>query len=712
MENMIGSLSVASREDSVQFRKPTMYEQLPTPDSIRLLKLHGFEGEVLSVSMTIHQLSQKVPFKALSYTRGPPVRQIGESNPVSDIITHDILCNGFQYAIGQNLFDALSQLVHEENSGYIWADAICINQADLLERNAQVALMGQLYSDCTEVYIWLGKDESGISDVNWAIEELFPVLNRLCEEKGSEHIMTDMATFPDPRDNLGLTFDEYLYKLRRYFTFTYRRTWFRRAWTFQEYVNSNKSSVHCGSHTLKWDDMFSFEKHVGNTNCAHLRIAGDTNDTVDDMPGVNLYVVMATNLRYWTKSSSELTKLTDVGMPHAMAETFGAENEEEMASVFYGAFMFNNPYQICSDVRDHIYSRFGILRSCFPGKQSDMYLPDYTLTAREVYYQTAKNIIENSPVLIIIGKLTEARQVPDLPSWVPDYGDELQYITPWEPKFDVLNYCSNETPLSPRHTVHGDILRAYGFYCDIISVAEPESSSDHALFLLDIMNFCHDLTGESLTGHDPLETYWRTRIFNDTSNSSPEELRRSFRSYLMYMIFIIFVGDKDIDEPPTETEAEDETFIQDLHGKYISIWNTKFAHETLPSLSNLKQMTKVIRQMRTPGEGQVEGMENFLSMIGTLTSEAVPWQSLTNRRSTNRMLFKTERGLLGLYESIGQKGDEIWCLTTARVPFVLRPLENGQRQIIDQAYVHGIMNGEVLDEKWGLRDKIGPVDIV
>lgn len=39
---------------------------------------------------------------------------------------------------------------------YFFADAICINQDDIPERNAQVQCMGDLYAQAEEVLVWLG----------------------------------------------------------------------------------------------------------------------------------------------------------------------------------------------------------------------------------------------------------------------------------------------------------------------------------------------------------------------------------------------------------------------------------------------------------------------------------------------------------------------------------------------------------------------------
>lgn len=41
----------------------------------------------------------------------------------------------------------------------MWADALCINHADIAERGHQVGMMAALYSPCSWCIIWLGEEE-------------------------------------------------------------------------------------------------------------------------------------------------------------------------------------------------------------------------------------------------------------------------------------------------------------------------------------------------------------------------------------------------------------------------------------------------------------------------------------------------------------------------------------------------------------------------
>ncbi len=44
-----------------------------------------------------------------------------------------------------------------------WIDAICINQADVLEGNQQVALMRRIYKKAWAVHVWFGEEKDKIA---------------------------------------------------------------------------------------------------------------------------------------------------------------------------------------------------------------------------------------------------------------------------------------------------------------------------------------------------------------------------------------------------------------------------------------------------------------------------------------------------------------------------------------------------------------------
>jgi hypothetical protein len=63
----------------------------------------------------------------------------------------------------------------------------------------------------------------------------------------------------------------------------------------------------------------------------------------------------------------------------------------------------------------------------------------------------------------------------------------------------------------------------------------------------------------------------------------------------------------------------------------------------------------------------------------------------------DRRPFISAQGYVGLAPAHLQPGDAICILYGATVPFVLRELPDGQYQLIGEAYVRGIMDGEWLE---------------
>ena len=64
--------------------------------------------------------------------------------------------NGHIFRAAVNLEGALRRLRHASTERLLWVDALCINQADSIEKSHQVNMMGEIYSKSAGVIIWLG----------------------------------------------------------------------------------------------------------------------------------------------------------------------------------------------------------------------------------------------------------------------------------------------------------------------------------------------------------------------------------------------------------------------------------------------------------------------------------------------------------------------------------------------------------------------------
>ncbi|KAI1365664.1 hypothetical protein F5Y08DRAFT_338421 [Xylaria arbuscula] len=128
-----------------------MYRPL-TDGHIRLLEL--FPGETLDdLRDTLHHvpLTHTRPYQAISYAWGFAVRPFVLKTREGVIGITASLCLG------------LRRLRQKKSPTLIWADAICINQNDVKEKNEQVRLMPEIFKTAERVSVWTGPEANGSS---------------------------------------------------------------------------------------------------------------------------------------------------------------------------------------------------------------------------------------------------------------------------------------------------------------------------------------------------------------------------------------------------------------------------------------------------------------------------------------------------------------------------------------------------------------------
>jgi hypothetical protein len=134
--------------EGLECPRPYHYHALDsTSDDIRLFVIpRKAPGSITSVNyaLTHTSLRKACKFIALSYCWG------------DGALSHEIQINGGSMRITESLATALASLQSEDQDLVLWADAICINQDDSIEKTSQVQLMRDIYRTAHQVTIWLG----------------------------------------------------------------------------------------------------------------------------------------------------------------------------------------------------------------------------------------------------------------------------------------------------------------------------------------------------------------------------------------------------------------------------------------------------------------------------------------------------------------------------------------------------------------------------
>ncbi|KAI8623637.1 HET-domain-containing protein [Xylariaceae sp. FL1651] len=180
-------------------------------------------------------------YDALSYTWG------------SNEKTHSIQIGDTKLSITANLHQALTHLRHKDTPRFVWADAICINQDDIPERNEQVKKMAQIYSSASEVIIWLGPEEE---DVSLAIEEIRQVDSAITQY-GEKYVPNYHLLFGTKGPNVPTIDAASVISFKALL----ERPWFERTWVIQEAMLARQATVTCGSLSLPFRMILRVFEH-------------------------------------------------------------------------------------------------------------------------------------------------------------------------------------------------------------------------------------------------------------------------------------------------------------------------------------------------------------------------------------------------------------------------------------------------------------------
>lgn len=157
-----------------------LLEVVPDPKST------GFHCDLRTIAL----VDSKQGYQTLSYVWGDL------ANPV------EISVNDTRLAITRGLFDFLcewtrrsaSSLAHEAFGGtearLLWIDAICINQQDVDERSAQVAIMHDIYSSSKSTISWLGASIEISEEHLLELETLARAISQLREHESPSSVVT------------------------------------------------------------------------------------------------------------------------------------------------------------------------------------------------------------------------------------------------------------------------------------------------------------------------------------------------------------------------------------------------------------------------------------------------------------------------------------------------------------------------------------------
>ncbi|KAF7516279.1 hypothetical protein G7054_g14224 [Neopestalotiopsis clavispora] len=360
---------------------------------IRLLKLlPSLDTDQISCTLEVVNWTPELQYAAISYVWGDPS------------IKKAISINDQPFFITENLYIALwhirkNDMLRKDGSEHLlplWADAVCINQDNIEERNHQVSLMGSIYGSASKVVYWLGRLEDDIPSGDAAITTIHEMAEAafhdssdldaeslkhfLAAHKGLNTVIHDTVRLSD----LPPVWQSIVRVLRSEF--------WTRIWIIQEIalpVSQDVLRFTCGNSTTTWTRFQQFIQIVdiikdSSDNPFCLPESVHRSPHIAFMSGT-LQVLI---LRQFRRRDGKL----------------GPDTLPELATLYKAS----NPL-------DYVYGFRAILHI--------QPVVDYGKSKKEVYMDWFKDAMKYSPVSDLttfagIGLLGPANQ--EWPSWLPD----------------------------------------------------------------------------------------------------------------------------------------------------------------------------------------------------------------------------------------------------------------------------------------------------
>ncbi|KAI0099036.1 heterokaryon incompatibility protein-domain-containing protein [Nemania sp. FL0031] len=358
-DSLNSSVAEASTEE---FR----YQPLPDSKSfIRLLYLQpsnrttSIDGHpALQCEVVVHPVSDCPPYVALSYAWGDATAR------------RSVKLGSHVVSLTESLVAALEHLQHQEKTLVVWADAICINQSDNVEKSHQVQMMSRIYKSAALVIAWLGLEGD---DSDEAIRQL---------QKITELIASAMNQIDEIENMFGSGQGDELLQHRQSIDFLpvkslLERPWFDRIWVLQEAVLNDHTLYLAGQLCLEPDALFWGGNEWVSAYYSHAHTIDHTS---------------------WRR-------LTPVNVPLPL-DIFC------LSSISLSVF---GPNLKCTDPKDYVYGLLGLIEDAERyGLQAD-----YTLSLEDVYTSFAIALIRSGNLSFLLRLWCPGTDL-NLPSWVPD----------------------------------------------------------------------------------------------------------------------------------------------------------------------------------------------------------------------------------------------------------------------------------------------------
>ena len=626
-------LSEESKKPSPRDLKPFVYTKLRTNDAkagtaIRLLEvLRGLNEAPLRCRIHHTDLSSLPQYETLSYRWGDK----------TDVET--IECDSQNLNIPKTLAAALRGVRHYDRSRLVWADAACINQKDLREKEQQVRLMRRIYSQSQRTLIWLS-DQPNLK-ISWTawIPITFSLAwfrrrvdAHLVPQLRIHHYRKNTSSIVSPLSSAG------------YFAYVniLRNPWFQRAWVVQEVAVANNPTIIWNGSEISWANVVNGLQFISKLNFG-----------LAFMPTLQHIFSIDRERQRYHRSKDDLLHILQ-------------------------------RHQRCSatDDRDKVFAFTGLADD----RSADLVI-SYSKPVKQIYEDFARLALHKSKSLTLLSQPAAIeRPASELPSWVPDWSRVRSSGMSHSWGLEALALASKFSC--------SDKLSRVPFAAAPATAVAPKITTDGKLqaegMILDTISGVAD-TFEGVELPAPASNL-RGVVMGWTKSS---------RSYVAAQRVMMSWEELAGARVPASTYAPTREPILDAYWKTVSAGDYPHVPSVQIEAGIWNRVNRMAWKMRRYKLDRAMTLPYsiMLAVWQVITKGPAFKFHLQSHYTLHRRLATTKNGYLALVFDGIRAGDVVGLLRGSNVPLILRTTGvAGEWTLVGDAYVHGIMFGEAWNE--------------
>ncbi|KAL3419459.1 heterokaryon incompatibility protein [Phlyctema vagabunda] len=551
-------------------------------------------------------------------------------------LTTPILIDGCIFQVTTNLEAALRRLRRSDTTLALWVDALCIDQGNDMEKSEQLEYMRPIYSQALSVVTWLGPSAD---DSDIAMQWIDDYGTRACElgigTKPELQLRHILESFKEQeKSSIGTNLGAFIHDLREELTAAKPKTFV----------------LLCALDALfkrpYWSRIWVVQELASASNavivCGERRVSERAlHYALRLVRNYRQHQILVYGLDVPIPNPGRMSIVSL--RPSRPILLLKARRSVKLSPLMY--LLRNFRSFEATDPRDKVFALYGIAGDI----EVHGFRPDYSKSCEDVFTDLARALIQNG-YMELLSLCEFPKKITDIPSWAPDWSCGV-YRSPLQQRMLDRSAETPLTKLEPKFSTSGEFKKTQPKVLEAIGRNMPLLLS--GLFLGNVQSLGRSWESEYVIStwltdlhtlcpgiSDVIKPTTRQAMAVWRTAVADQEIRQGIRKPRLSEEKLAFLEDKLKDEDPSNIDEQ----------KLIDLGLGEYCH----------QISDVARGRRP------------LCVSGTY---------------------------LGIGPSETELGDSLFVLLGGEVPYIMRRNNEDKKwRLVGEAYVHGIMDGEILEQ--------------